>query len=194
MGWFPALRIWIPLMFKRVLSCRPRFPGSDPIILLSIILFWHWRIPFPLIWIQDAGMMTEGTVPVPPYRPCAERWWRSTCSGVIASGKPQRRGCNPPERMLLIEHCYRVNILKKKSPEPRAPDKKRDATGFLWRGEKPDLKKLFCWFACFEFDKDRSYCFCGYWSSHKNRELPAIVDVSHLETDNQSKAEAGDTY
>jgi hypothetical protein len=23
--------------------------------------------------IQDAGMITEGTVPVPPYRPCAER-------------------------------------------------------------------------------------------------------------------------
>ena len=57
-------------------------------------------VEFLLLWYekQNAGTMKEGTVPVPPYRPCAERWWRCTCSGVIASEEPQRRGWNPLER------------------------------------------------------------------------------------------------
>jgi len=85
-------------------------------------------VEFLYYWyeIQDAGMMTEGTVPVPPYRPCAKRWWRSTCSGVIALGEPQRRRWNHLERMLIIEHFYRVVFFKTEhslglSPAASAP-------------------------------------------------------------------------
>jgi len=46
--------------------------------------------------------MTDGAVPVRPHRPCAERWLRSTCSGFIASGEPQRRGWNPLKYLLII--------------------------------------------------------------------------------------------
>jgi len=53
--------------------------------------------------------MKEGTVPVPPCRPCAERWWRSICSGVIASGEPQQRGWNPLRSVYPgIEHFSRA--------------------------------------------------------------------------------------
>jgi hypothetical protein len=55
-------------------------------------------------------------------------------------------------------------------------------------------EKLLWRFTRFVFDKDRGDCFCRYRSSHKNSELPAVVYMSHLETDDHSKAEAGDTY
>jgi len=78
----------------------------------KVLIFWLCWIPFAMIWKQRAGTMKEGTVPVPPYRPCAERWWRSTCSGVIASGEPQWRGKNPLERFARNGAYIRADFFK----------------------------------------------------------------------------------
>jgi len=47
----------------------------------------------------------RGQKPVPHYRPCAqERWWRSTCSGVIAFlGSLKRAGVKPLLSVRLLE-------------------------------------------------------------------------------------------
>jgi hypothetical protein len=55
------------------------------------------------------------------------------------------------------------------------------------------LKKLLSFFACFVFNKDRGDCFRAYRSPHEDCEFAAVADMCQLETDNQSKAKAGDT-
>ena len=50
-------------------------------------------------------LFTEGTVPVPPNRPCALRWCRITSSGVIAPGDATAGG-------VVRCHCHQKSLKK----------------------------------------------------------------------------------
>jgi len=94
----------------------------------------------------------------------------------------------------ILQSRFFNNFQKKYFPGSLFPVKKRAPFRCHWLGKTGPVEKLLCWFACFIFYKDRGDCFGCYWSPHKNGEFPAVVNVCHLETDNQSKAKAGDTY
>ena len=106
-------------------------------------------------------------------------------------------GCNKGGQVLsppYLNSEFTTISKKNYSPVPLFPIKKREPFRCHWVRKTGHGEKLLCWFACFIFDQDRGDCFCCYWSPHKNSEFSAVVDVCHLETDNQSKAKAGDTY
>ncbi len=55
------------------------------------------------------------------------------------------------------------------------------------------LEKITLLICLLRIRQDRGDGFRAYRSPHKNGEFTAVVNMCHLEADNQSEAEAGDT-